>query len=261
MALQKDPERVRAMAAPALPTLHPPAPFWLQVSQWAQFPALVHGFSGRLPNQAVTLAEPHKGNWTLCTLKQVHGNEIVIIDRHHSPGMQPEADGMITAEPGFLLAIATADCVPVLMVEPEKGVLAALHAGWRGTLKGISVRAVETFVTSWRVDPQRLWVALGPAIGGCCYEVGREVGEALCQRWGMSNPATWRPVGEKGFLDLRMLNLDQLEHVGVPRAQIYTVGPCTFCDSFAFASYRREGVGTGRQFGVIGWQHRRTERV
>ena len=164
---------------------------------------------------------------------------------------------MINAETGILLGITTADCVPVLIVEPERGLVAALHAGWRGTLKGISVRAVETLVTGWGVDPRRLWVALGPAIGGCCYEVGREVGEALCQRWGTTtSPPAWRPSGEKGFLDLRTLNLAQLAGAGVLQGQVQVSDFCTYCDTTAFASYRREGPAAGRQLSVIGWRSR-----
>lgn len=97
-------------------------------------------------------------------------------------------------------------------------------------------------------------MACGPAIGPCCYEVGRDVGEALYERWGMNNPATWQPKGEKGRLDLRMLNMLQGEQCGVPHAQMQLVGACTFCDAELFTSYRREGTAAGRQFSVIGWR-------
>jgi hypothetical protein len=192
---------------------------------------------------------------TLRTVRQVHGDEIIVVDQHSSVGKErPEADGIITADTGLLLGIASADCVPVLIIAPWQGLVAALHAGWRGTLKGISTRAVELLTADWNIDPASLWVALGPAIDGCCYEVGVEIGEALCQRWGASSPAAWRPLGEKGFLDLREINLTQFEHAGVPRAQMQLVGPCTFCDFSRFASYRREGSGASRQLSVIGWQ-------
>lgn len=234
---------------------HLSSPPWLQVSGWACFPGLVHGFSGRLQqDRTAPLSGPGMAGLPLYTLKQVHGDDIVVVSQSDTKDKKPEADGMIAAESGILLGIATADCVPVLMVEPEKKLVAALHAGWRGTLKGISVRAVDTLATDWGVNPRRLQVALGPAIGGCCYEVGREVGEALHQRWGTNSPSAWKPVGEKGFLDLRTINLAQLEDAGIPREQVCIVGPCTFCDATVFASYRREGVGAGRQLSVIGWQ-------
>lgn len=239
---------------------------WLQANGWDRFPGLVHGFSGRLQNRSAALSQLGAGDFALQTLKQVHGDHIVIVGQ---PDTRPdigndklEADGLITAQSGILLGIATADCIPVLIVEPEKRLAAALHAGWRGTLKGINVRAVEALATRWGVDPQRLWVALGPAISGCCYEVGRDVGEALCQRWGPGSPSAWQPTGgEKGFLDLRAINLVQLEQTGVPREQMLTVGACTFCASSAFASYRREGPGAGRQLSVIGWRSTAGDRT
>ena len=139
------------------PTPHPLAPLWLQANGWDQFPGLVHGFSGRLQDRAAALSGPGMASFALCTLRQVHGDDIVVVDRRDTWDERPEADGMITAETGILLGITTADCVPVLIVEPEKGLVAALHAGWRGTLKGISGRVVEALVTGWGVDPQRLW--------------------------------------------------------------------------------------------------------
>jgi YfiH family protein len=232
-----------------------PTPLWLQAEGWDRFPGLVHGFSGRLPENPTALSRPCGENLTLRTLRQVHGDEIVVIDQHSRVGNErPEADGMITADTGLLLGIASADCVPVLIVAPRQRLVAALHAGWRGTLKGISTRAVELFAADWSIDPASLWVALGPAIGGCCYQVGVEIGEALLQRWGTRSPAAWRPLGEKGFLDLREINLTQFECAGVPRAQVQLVGLCTFCDFPRFASYRREGSGASRQLSVIGWQ-------
>jgi hypothetical protein len=153
-----------------------------------------------------------------------------------------------------LLGIVSADCVPVLIVAPQHGLVAALHAGWRGTLKGISARAVAMLQTTWHAAPTSLWVALGPAIGRCCYEIGAEVGEAMIQRWHLGDSAAWQPQGGKGFLDLRMVNLAQFVAVGVPRNQVQCVGPCTFCDSSRFASYRREGSAASRQLSVIGWQ-------
>ena len=162
---------------------------------------------------------------------------------------------LIAADCGVLLGIATADCVPILMVDPQKEIVAALHAGWRGTLKGIAQRALELLVAHWGVDPQNLQVALGPSIGSCCYEVGPEVGEAIVERWRIQNPAAWRPVGRKGFLDLREVNLTQLAEAGVCRSHIARIGPCTFCDP-SFASYRRDGAGAGRQLSVIGWVER-----
>src|SRR5262245_53022802 len=231
------------------------SPLWLRAEGWDRFPGLVHGFSGRLQKNPTEHSQKPEENLTLCTVKQVHGNEIIRVDRHcRSWKERPAADGIITTEAGLLLGIASADCVPVLIVAPRQGIVAALHAGWRGTLKGISTRAMAIFTSGWHVDPTSLWIALGPAIGGCCYEVGVEVGESLAQRWNLSSPTAWQPRGERGLLDLREINLVQFAQAGVPRERIQLVGPCTFCDSSRFASYRREGPSASRQLSVIGWQ-------
>lgn len=225
---------------------------WLQADGWQQFRGLVHGFSSHLQNREEALANLGAARLSLHTLKQVHGDRIVTISRQSSPHDRTEADGLISDELGALLGIATADCVPILMVEPQKGVAAALHAGWRGTLKGIASQAVALLASEWQVDPKNLHVALGPSIGSCCYEVGPEVGESIVSRWNIRSASAWRSIGEKGFLDLREVNALQLAKGGVPQTQIARTGPCTFCHS-AFASYRRDGVAAGRQLSVIGW--------
>lgn len=226
---------------------------WLQVKNWRDIPRLIHGFSGRITNREETLEQFGVGQLPLYTLKQVHGDTIVTITRESSAAEKPEADGLISSVRGLLLGIATADCVPVLLVASDGGVAAALHAGWRGTLKGITLRAIEQLQAQWQVRPEQLHVALGPAIGGCCYEVGAEVGQPIAERWNLKHSTAWRPVGEKGFLDLREVNRTQMINAGVPRNHIMFTGPCTFCDP-AFASYRREGAGAGRQLSVIGWR-------
>ncbi len=233
-------------------TLLASSPLWLRVAEWEQVPGLVHGFSQRLSDNETVPALGWEG-LVLRRVKQVHGDRVIYVSAHESVASWPEADGMITADRGILLGVVTADCVPVLLLEPHCRVVAAVHAGWRGTLKGICARAIEQLTAAYRVEPRHLWVALGPAIGACCYEVGREVGEALVQAWGEQGAGVWRPCGEKGFLDLRMVNQHQCEQQGVPSTQIWLVGGCTFCD-IAFASYRRQGERAGRQLSVIGWR-------
>jgi YfiH family protein len=226
--------------------------FWLQTDGWQHFHGLVHGFSSHLQNREAALAKLGVSNLLLHTLKQVHGDRIIAITNQSSLNAKTEADGLISAQPGVLLGIATADCVPVLMVEPYKRVVAALHAGWRGTLKGIAHQAIKLLVSEWKVDLKNLYVALGPSIGGCCYEVGPEVGESIVSRWNIRSASAWRPHAGKGFLDLREINALQMVEAGAPQIQIALTGPCTFCHS-SFASYRRDGVAAGRQLSIIGW--------
>jgi len=225
---------------------------WVQAEGWNQFSGLIHGFSGRITERPFALSRLQTETLPLYTLKQVHSDEILTVSQESETNVRPEADGMISGESGVLLGIATADCVPVLMVAPQYGLVAALHAGWRGTLKGISQRAIRILDEQWGIAPKCIWIALGPSISRCCYEVGREVGEPFQERWGATE--VWQAKGEKGFLDLRAVNHIQCEEAGVPSLQIQSVGPCTFCASSDFASYRREGAGAGRQLSVIGWQ-------
>ncbi|MBI3248150.1 MAG: peptidoglycan editing factor PgeF [Deltaproteobacteria bacterium] len=233
----------------------PSATSWLQAEGWTSFLGLVHGFSRRLLDREEALTTLGARDLPPHMLKQVHGDCIVTVTQRSPQQERSEADGLISAEAGVLLGIATADCVPVLMVAPSQHLTVAVHAGWRGTLKGISRRAVAMLVETWGVTPSDVYVALGPSIGGCCYEVGPEVGEAIVQRWQIRSASAWRSTGTKGFLDLREVNAVQIAEAGVPLSQIRNIGPCTFCDS-TFASYRREGVGAGRQLSVIGWRER-----
>jgi YfiH family protein len=230
---------------------------WLHADGWQGSPALIHGFSGRLSDRASALSHLSSQELPVYTLEQVHGNEIRIVTRTScwTEDARPHADGIMTAEAGKLLGIVTADCVPALMVAPQHGIVVAVHAGWRGTDKAICTRAIHKLKTNWGVLPEQLWVAFGPAIGGCCYEVSQNIGEALCRKWGERGERAWQPYGEKGLLDLRLVNRLECEETGIPPDQIQNVGPCTFCAKDEFFSYRRQGQQTGRQLSVIGWRN------
>ena len=230
--------------------------FWIRAEAWSAFPGLIHGFSRRLPQSCTAAsigASLGAPDCPLHTLTQVHGNTIVDIGGGEATSAL-EADGMLTPEQNVLLGIKTADCVPLLLVAPHQKSVGALHAGWRGTKKAIALRAVERCAEQWDASPTQLWVALGPSIGGCCYQVGSEIGEPLSERWGDGQPTTWNRQGDKGYLDLRAINRRQLIQAGVPQTQIHCVGPCTFCHPAEFTSYRREGAQAGRQLSVIGWR-------
>ncbi len=242
-------------------------PVWYTAAGWERIPHLIHGFSGRIADQAAALSALSEVQLPLHTLKQVHGNEIRVVGSSDPPWPDktrgtrmlpswrnnPQADGMLSAEAGQLLGITTADCVPILMVAPHHRMVAALHAGWRGTAKDICGRAIRSLETDWGVPPADLLVALGPSIDGCCYEVGRDIGETLAQQRGTQGWRAWRSNGDTGFLDLRLVNRLRCEQFGVAPDRIQHVGPCTFCSGALLSSYRREGTHAGRQLSVIGW--------
>jgi YfiH family protein len=249
----------------------------LKVPQWEKFSGLLHGFAGRQGGKSVgpyaglnvsyrvgddpkvvsqnvcdlkLAAGIHDGR--IVTMRQMHGDQIVEV-KDKKLKEAGEADGMITVEPDIFLAVLTADCVPLLFLAPEQNLVAAVHAGWRGTLAGIAEKMVRLFENQYGVAAADLEVALGPSIGPCCYEVKDDVAGPLMKKWGkLMTPSIVVKEG-KSFLNLRRLNRDILRESGVPGNHLYQVGPCTSCAADEFYSYRRERAETGRQMSFIGW--------
>jgi len=217
-------------------------------------PGLVHGFEQRAPRDGAEtheesrarVAEALEGAGRLLLLKQVHGTSVV-----EAPwDAMPEADASVAAGAGWLLGIKTADCLPVLLVDPESRRVAAVHAGWRGTAAGIAARAVEALVTRGS-RPEDLRAALGPGIGPCCYEVGDELREAF----GTAGAGAFRP-GPNGrpHLDVRAANVRQLLDAGLRPGAIHHVADCTRCRADLYHSYRRDGKAAGRMISFVGFR-------
>lgn len=212
--------------------------------------------------------------WPLITLRQVHSDVI------HCVGSPPKVglvgDGLLTATPGLLLAIQTADCLPVILVDAKRRALGAFHAGWRGTVKRIVEKGVGEMRRRFGSNPRDLKAAIGPGIHGCCYEVGEEVrtkfrsqfayADALFREVRESDPVrekypllflTARAPGhgelpKKIFLDLVEANRRQLLAAGVPAKNIEASPLCTSCRPDLLFSYRAEKGKTGRMLGVVG---------
>jgi hypothetical protein len=223
----------------------------LTLSSWSTLPGLRHGFldaresTGGPSWQAVVarlgmaerIAIPH----------QVHG--AVVLDAPPDGG-QPRADGLAVAAPGVLVGIVTADCVPVLLVDRSRRVAAAVHAGWRGAALGVLEAAVARLAGVHGSAARALEAAIGPAIGGCCYEVGPEVLDAFRARTGDTTAAAWEQRGARLRVDLRLAARLLLARAGVTRTAV--LGPCTTCGT-GYHSYRRDGARTGRQLSFVGW--------
>jgi YfiH family protein len=215
--------------------------------------ALVHGFEQRAPGGGSESPEEWRarvagavdGKGRLLLLRQVHGATVVEAPWEGTP----EADAAVAAAPGFILGIQTADCLPVLVVDPEKRLVAAAHAGWRGTAKGVAARAVEALLARGS-RPEDLVAALGPGIGACCYEVGDELREAF----GADGAAFFRP-GPNGrpHLDVRAANVRQLLEAGVRPEAIHHRADCTRCRADLYPSYRRDGKAAGRMISFVGF--------
>lgn len=227
------------------------------VAAFEALPGLVHGFEqpggGRGESRdesrsRVGMALRPYGR--LLLLRQVHGATVRAAPWADE---RPEGDASVCAAPGFLLGIETADCLPLLLVDPRRRAVAAVHAGWRGTVAGVARAAVDDLVAggSRRGD---LAVALGPAIGACCYEVGEELRAPFEAAFGEASAAFFVP-GPRGraHLDVRAANALQLERAGLRPERLHHVRDCTRCRADLYPSYRRDGAGAGRMISFIGF--------
>jgi hypothetical protein len=209
-------------------------------SRWFRIDGLVHGFGDRLES-------PPAG---VVTLRQVHGRTVHdAAEAARRPGA--EGDALLATRSGELVGVATADCVPLLLVAPSRRAAAAVHAGWRGCVLGVVDAAVDALRARADVSVGELEAAIGPGIGGCCYEVGPEVREAFARPY--DDPAGFEASRRDGrfMLDLRRFVDSRLRTLGIPVVE--TIGPCTACRTDLLFSYRREGK-TGRQLSWVGWR-------
>jgi polyphenol oxidase len=269
----------------------------LQVPAFSRIPWLVHGFSTRAGGVSVSDAERvlnlgftewdarenvlenrrhfqsalKAQDFTLAPLLQFHSDVVHIFEA--APGESCRADASITDRPGLLLAVQAADCVPILLVDPKKRAVAAVHAGWRGTLHRIVAKAVGRMTMQFGTVPADVLAAVGPSIGPCCYEVGTEVASAFSAKFASAadwfdelrtgdepNPLQWlnmmppghQPPPKKALLDLRKANRAQLMEAGVRRENIFVSDLCTACRTDLLFSYRKQGAQSGRLMAVIG---------
>ena len=199
------------------------------------------------------------GAEAVVNLNQVHGREVVVVRRDSPTPDRSAGDILVSDHPPTALAVRAADCVPLLLADSEHGVVAAVHAGWRGTAAGAAVAAVEALAREFGSRPDSLIAAIGPAIRPCCYEVGSELVDAfasagharhLVDRWFSirgSGP------GREGslVLDVAGSNRDQLVLAGVPETSIFDCGLCTAMHLDVLTSYRAEKERAGRLAAVI----------
>ena len=187
--------------------------------------------------------------------QQVHGNKVHIADETdlrpaYGKGEMNVCDGYVTNRPNVPLAIFTADCVPLLMEDERTGAVGAVHCGWRSTVADIEKNAVDAFVSlgSKRAD---IHAAIGPAIDKCCFEVGPEVVEAVHDLIGECAASFYDKRGDKFMLDLRGVVRQRLIMLGVPKANIETVGECTMCHPRKYFSHRYSNGSRGSLACVI----------
>ena len=202
----------------------------LRVDAFDALPWLVHGFGTRLVDISALF-----GNFA--TLKQVHSSTCVVGEGRS--GELGRGDALIENTPGSVVAVKTADCIPILLADERLRAVAAVHAGWRGTVAHIARRAVEAMGERLGTAAADLHAAIGPGIGKCCYEVGPDVAAHF---------------GETGrtHIDLAEANRQQLVDAGVTPERIYASNLCTRCRPDEFHSFRRDGQAAGRLFSFAG---------
>lgn len=165
------------------------------------------------------------------------------------------ADAVVTNKRGLLVGIQVADCVPILLCDPVRRVIGAVHAGWRGTAAGILKKTIHTFAERFSSDPRDILVAIGPSIKSCCYEVDPDVAHAVAEASSgrdHSPDLYIRKKGAKYHVDLPCANRQQAVSEGIKGANIWIAGDCTFCNPEKYCSYRYARGTTCRQGGFIG---------
>ena len=215
-----------------------------------------------------------KTPWPLVSLRQIHSDIIHYVKR--APESQLVGDGLITSTPRIALAVQTADCLPIILVDPKHPAVGVFHAGWRGTLRRIVEKGVGEMVMRFGSDPRGMSAAIGPGVRSCCYEVGPEVEEKFESQFAYaadlfrelkeSDPVrekypllflSARPPGHsevpvKLFLDLVEANRRQLIDAGIPPSNVEALPFCTCCRVDLLFSHRAEKGGTGRMMGMVG---------
>jgi len=213
-------------------------------------------------------------SWPLVSLRQIHSDLIHQVDRMTEHPLA--GDGLVTDTPEVLLAVQTADCLPIILADRKRHAIGVFHAGWRGTVKRIAEKGVGEMQKYFKSDPRNLVAAIGPGVRGCCYEVGEEVRTKFETQFAYAN-SLFREVKEsdpvrdkypllfltarapghselpvKLFLDLVEANRRQLLDAGVLAKNIDTAAPCTACHPDLLFSFRAEKGVTGRMMGAAG---------
>lgn len=165
--------------------------------------------------------------------EQMHTDIVVEIDKESSPQV---ADAVITNKPGILLGIRVADCLPILLYDPEMNAIGAVHAGWRGTAQGILPKTIKAVTERFGSNPANILLAFGPSIRWCCYEVGMNVLNAVKEATGEGDFHMLKDG--KICLDLASANMIQAARIGVPAQNIWISPECTYCAPEKFNSYR-----------------------
>lgn len=205
------------------------------------------------PAPARDLEGAARSSWML-SVKQVHGTDALVVDRAltSSDRFSGGWDALVTDQRGIMVAVRTADCVPVLLHDPKRKVVAAVHAGWRGAVAGIVGKTISVMEARFGTVPDHLQISIGPSAGVCCYEVDQTVLDKLPEACPDVRRVIRGQRGGKAHLDLKMLIKEQARSAGIREDSITCVNLCTICHEELFFSYRREGKVMGTMVSAIG---------
>lgn len=222
----------------------------IMISRWEKIPFLIHGFGTKNWKMESFKKNPEWRNFRLLSLKQTHSDIIRFINK--IPDKKLEGDAMASNLRGILLIIKTADCLPVLLFDRSKMVVAAVHCGWRGTCENIAQKTVQKLKDLYGCDPSSLLASLGPSIGKDCYEVGEDVYRCFKKKSLSLNALRKHPFRPgKYLLDLKKANRAQLAGSGMKQENIISVELCPHCEK-DLISYRRDKNTRDRMLNFIG---------
>jgi len=212
-------------------------------------PGIRHGFTTRCGHLEDVVPTP------IARLKQIHGTNVLVLPQEPegrseffetNASLWPHADGLITNCPEITIAVAVADCLPVLIADPVARVIAAVHAGWRGLSTGVIENAIEMMASGFGTKPTDCVVGIGPSIGPCCYEVGPEVLAAFNSQGYGAEARVSIANGEQLRCNLGAVASAITQQLGVLQNNIANAEVCTKCNSDWLWSYRHDGDNAGR---------------
>lgn len=191
-----------------------------------------------------------KERYSVQTVNQVHGDNIMVVDKNQPVDKNVCADAIITNLKGVPIGILTADCLPVILFDPLNTAVGIIHAGWKGTLKRIVSKTVLAMHKKWGTSPDQITAGLGPCIGECCYAVGTDVIERFMAEFSDSMDFIMARENAR-HLNLKKANYNQLVSAGLLKKNIWISKLCTSCRKDLFFSYRRDNKETGRQMSFV----------
>ena len=221
----------------------------VQLEGLSRLPHICHGFETRTGRLEDVAPRP------IARLRQIHGAEVLHLPPgdnalepflRAAPADRPEADALVTNRTGVTVAVAVADCLPLLIADRRGRAVAAAHGGWRGLAGGVLENTIAAMGAEFDCEPGDLALGIGPAIGPCCFEVGPEVVEAFAERGYGDAAAVAGPPGAKPHVNLPAVARQVALDCGVPANAIATADLCTLCNSDWLWSYRADGTAAGR---------------